>query len=41
MEMIMILPFTPDEQKQSQLDKIQNKAKQHTFPAHEKVRVLR
>lgn len=39
--MIMTLPFTPAEQKQSQLDKIQNKAKQRTFPAYEKVRVLR
>lgn len=37
MDMIMILPFTPADQKQSQLDKIQGKAKECTLPAYEKV----
>ncbi|KAF5904984.1 glutathione S-transferase 3-like, partial [Clarias magur] len=36
MEMIMILPFTPADQKQKQLDKIQGKAKGCYLPAHEK-----
>ncbi|KAF4090013.1 hypothetical protein AMELA_G00044730 [Ameiurus melas] len=36
MDMIMILPFTPADQKQSQLDKIQDKAKERSLPAYEK-----
>ncbi|KAM9476762.1 glutathione S-transferase A4-like [Clarias gariepinus] len=36
MEMIMILPFTPADQKQKQLDKIQGKAKGCYLPAFEK-----
>lgn len=40
MEMMMILPFTPADQKQSQLDKIQFKAKERGLPAYEKVQGL-
>lgn len=37
MEMIMILPFTPADQKQGQLDKIETKATKRSLPAYEKV----
>ncbi|KAL6487549.1 hypothetical protein MHYP_G00041750 [Metynnis hypsauchen] len=37
MDMIMILPFTPPENKQNQLEKVQVKAKVRTLPAYEKV----
>lgn len=37
MDMILILPFTPAEQKQGQLDKIQVKAKERSLPSYEKV----
>lgn len=37
MDMIMVLPFTPADQKQKQLDKIQGKAKERSLPAYEKV----
>ncbi|XP_026879390.1 glutathione S-transferase, alpha tandem duplicate 1 [Electrophorus electricus] len=36
MEMIMVLPFTPPEKKQSQLDKIQLKVKDRSLPTYEK-----
>ncbi|TSN48495.1 Glutathione S-transferase A4 [Bagarius yarrelli] len=36
MDMIMVLPFTPADQKQKQLDKIQEKAKERSLPAYEK-----
>ncbi|XP_027021432.1 glutathione S-transferase, alpha tandem duplicate 1 [Tachysurus fulvidraco] len=36
MDMIMVLPFTPADQKQKQLDKIQDKAKERSLPAYEK-----
>lgn len=37
MDMIMVLPFTPADQKQKQLDKIQDKAMERSLPAYEKV----
>ncbi|KAI5611595.1 glutathione S-transferase, alpha tandem duplicate 1 [Silurus asotus] len=36
MDMILILPFTPADKKQSQLDKIQKKAKDNGLPVYEK-----
>ncbi|KAI5108539.1 glutathione S-transferase, alpha tandem duplicate 1, partial [Silurus meridionalis] len=36
MDMILILPFTPADKKQSQLDKIEKKAKENSLPAYEK-----
>ncbi|KAK3554709.1 hypothetical protein QTP70_032627 [Hemibagrus guttatus] len=36
MDMIMILPFSPADQKQKQLDKIQVKVKERSLPAYEK-----
>ncbi|GAA6104959.1 glutathione S-transferase, alpha tandem duplicate 1 [Tachysurus ichikawai] len=36
MDMIMVLPFTPADQKQKQLDKIQDKAMERSLPAYEK-----
>ncbi|MCJ8730919.1 hypothetical protein PDJAM_G00189920 [Pangasius djambal] len=39
MDMIMVLHFIPADQKQSQLDKIQGKAKERSLPAYEKALV--
>ncbi|XP_076830794.1 glutathione S-transferase A4-like [Brachyhypopomus gauderio] len=36
MDMIMVLPFTPPEKKQGQLDNIQLKVKERSLPAYEK-----